>query len=1807
VYNKSDPKIHFLSLTILILGFVGLSVLLTWAQIENIGETTQVLSRQELTKQAGVSASSSDSIQIEVETPEGFKPVDYSIIPTINPEIRITIPPDIPMARVYVFLDDSDESTPPQDITELFYYLLTDRTDTATVNTTIGNNTLKVIAMEGDNVTAESATMLNFSTDTLATSSPKSFPLIIDPETLLEYEDSVLVLKFTKNSSLVEISNFLRQNALMPLDFAVPTSIVRAQITTGESPFYLTQQLSTYPLLEAVLPNFTVELPDVTGEEIPERLRNTYRARAHSGCTAPGPNDRLTGCFDYDGNNVDELRIFRHHFLMDTFAAHRLVNRIVGNAPAQQVGLSNVDSGLGNGANTTDIPNAALFGYSRSPFTCNNTGIQIDAFGNPTNFGIADVRDLFPGGHGTPVTAAAAGRGVQVLGTGKDLRVRPIRYRRVNAAGQNVTTWNDVGMAITCAAFDSNIQVLNLEAWNRLDQDGNGVVTPQERLNSTNGANWLRGQLRASIELASRPFMDYGRDGNVGIVDADGSQGNGTYELGEPFCDTNGNGIFDGSLDGKIIVTAMGNDREDRDDEEFPSDFAPIARRTNNDLLVMAVSATKTEDRVREPELLARFSNFGTHNSVAALGEQVILPDPAGNLQSFSGTSFSTPQVSGLAGEMIFLDRNMPDRHGQPFLTPLQIIEIIEATSEDLGSTINAANREKPNDQPGDGLDIIFGHGRVSVWKAILAVANHRIAVESHRAGGRSPATDFPSLSTIDDVNTQWYGFRIITSVFGATAWVGQQLDETAAILPNPGTGDVAGGTTAHITAYKGVPSDKIVLLGIDQNNDRILDEDPTSGVVPIGNNGGEYIMTFSIKRSDLIDAEGKPRVLSLRKPGQDADDPPYYNLRLELQMMRNGEVPGVVFDDFVFEITPTDFGDARDRPYDSLLRRNGARSLNTNLEWFGKPNKTNVESVSPEPDASTEDNAPDAHIDPDGVMNIYWSPDLDRYDDGVVFYPLTYIPGGKGKVKFTVCVANMGDPARNMEGRYRAPGAVEADEDRSLYVNAWIDWNSNGTWETYTWGFPINKHKEYIIDGLRIDPSADFKLKQLPTNSILTPATVEGNCGTFEAEFDVPEIGLGEIWARFRLDYGENVSQNDPTPLFTSDSSLRYDSGPTRFGEVEDYLIGSDFGDALDPFTAEGKYPTLKREHQGARHLDIYKEWLGETKVPSVSREVDANDTKTDQDRPISNLNPENTDKFDDGVILPPVFQTGVPAVIKVKVHSTIFSRGFESNGEDFQTLGTDCKPHWVNAPPETPKVSKGKGRYAHFVKQKRLFLNMWVDWNCNGEWEEGERICCDAPIDPVTFGKDEQYTLGEQFEDKNKDGVWQSDEPFTDWAGVESKEFTCTVIPPIICPNNPNKKFYVRARLNYGEDKTTDTSVIANVDEEGRILDGPKGGALFGEVEDYPMMGRKSGRKWKDMNGNGIWDYYYYGGGSYYEPSISGATIILKSESGEELASTTTDGDGYYEFNGLSPGTYVVQQAPRPGWIPTWPWSGKYTFTITEDQLIHENNNFGDTMPGKIGGRKWQDRNGNGIWDITELPLSGWEIVLKKGGNIVGTTTTDALGNYQFSNLLPGEYIIEEVHKNGWEQTFPGGAGNHSITTYSGENTFTYHFGNRRNWLRGIITGGGGGHYNPGEKGLTLPIPSTGHLKINLRNNTDSITSYHYHIEWINQPADVTYSNSTLTSPYPQLQPQGEDNMTIVFHVGERALPGRYQFIIIIMDQYGYEYEVDPYLILIGPTGYNTYWIIFTAISLMLAGGLLFIRKRKKFATQINDSWKG
>lgn len=180
---------------------------------------------------------------------------------------------------------------------------------------------------------------------------------------------------------------------------------------------------------------------------------------------------------------------------------------------------------------------------------------------------------------------------------------------------------------------------------------------------------------------------------------------------------------------------------------------------------------------------------------------------------------------------------------------------------------------------------------------------------------------------------------------------------------------------------------------------------------------------------------------------------------------------------------------------------------------------------------------------------------------------------------------------------------------------------------------------------------------------------------------------------------------------------------------------------------------------------------------------------------------------------------------------------------------------------------------------------------------------------------------------------------------------------------------------------------------------------------------------RVWLDANGNGQQD-----GG---EAGLAGVTVELYASvnglpSGAPLATTTTDGNGTYQFSNLAAGAYIARFLTPGGYLPTAAnsgadtsdsdagsggYSGTYNLAAgTRDTTV----DAGFYRGASIAGAVFVDSNDNGIRDNGEAGIAGVSITITGtdgAGNAVSrSATTAADGSYSFTELAPGTYTVAE-----------------------------------------------------------------------------------------------------------------------------------------------------------------------------------------------------
>ena len=147
--------------------------------------------------------------------------------------------------------------------------------------------------------------------------------------------------------------------------------------------------------------------------------------------------------------------------------------------------------------------------------------------------------------------------------------------------------------------------------------------------------------------------------------------------------------------------------------------------------------------------------------------------------------------------------------------------------------------------------------------------------------------------------------------------------------------------------------------------------------------------------------------------------------------------------------------------------------------------------------------------------------------------------------------------------------------------------------------------------------------------------------------------------------------------------------------------------------------------------------------------------------------------------------------------------------------------------------------------------------------------------------------------------------------------------------------------------------------------------------------------------------------------EIGFKDATIELYNASNVKIKTTKTDNNGIYKFTGLNEGEYTVKILQ-----PT----NMQIITQSAINLWLESNrtdiDFGIAPPAQtysIGDRVWNDLDEDWEQDLGEPGYANVSVELYNAtGTKLKTTTTDSNGNYQFSGLLEGGYIVKVIVPN-------------------------------------------------------------------------------------------------------------------------------------------------------------------------------------------------
>ncbi len=223
------------------------------------------------------------------------------------------------------------------------------------------------------------------------------------------------------------------------------------------------------------------------------------------------------------------------------------------------------------------------------------------------------------------------------------------------------------------------------------------------------------------------------------------------------------------------------------------------------------------------------------------------------------------------------------------------------------------------------------------------------------------------------------------------------------------------------------------------------------------------------------------------------------------------------------------------------------------------------------------------------------------------------------------------------------------------------------------------------------------------------------------------------------------------------------------------------------------------------------------------------------------------------------------------------------------------------------------------------------------------------------------------------------------------------------------------------------------------------------FGEL----IPGSISGTTYFDFDGDGIKDANETGLSEVEVTLIEvGDDGLFDTADDITIGTQTTDPNGKYYFSDLAPREYRVivdnpdidnanedpaENVGTVSGITDGTASNRQISNITLDPVTTgidgvnydfgypndqspENQNFINTLSGTV----YEDDDNDGVLDAGESGIAGVTLELYQGMTLVDTTTTDANGNYTFTNVAAGTYEIREVqpstYLDGTDNYVPG-----------------------------------------------------------------------------------------------------------------------------------------------------------------------------------------
>lgn len=252
----------------------------------------------------------------------------------------------------------------------------------------------------------------------------------------------------------------------------------------------------------------------------------------------------------------------------------------------------------------------------------------------------------------------------------------------------------------------------------------------------------------------------------------------------------------------------------------------------------------------------------------------------------------------------------------------------------------------------------------------------------------------------------------------------------------------------------------------------------------------------------------------------------------------------------------------------------------------------------------------------------------------------------------------------------------------------------------------------------------------------------------------------------------------------------------------------------------------------------------------------------------------------------------------------------------------------------------------------------------------------------------------LVEKFDDRNGNGVRDAGEPpvagvlFALTAGGQTVREVTDSAGRIAWNGIPVGSYELAETVPPGRVATTPAQRTVQVTADATTT------AVFGN---RVIPGALEALVWVDADGDGVQDSG--------ETPFAGAMVAFVSPCGDD-ASSVTNAAGKVTWSDRCVGQYTVNLTVPAGYVATTPTSVAATVTSNATASVA----FGIRGQGGLRVCKFNDRNGNGVQDVGEPPVSGVTVSYRSQAGATGSAVTGNDGCVLWPQLPVGSYAVTE-----------------------------------------------------------------------------------------------------------------------------------------------------------------------------------------------------